>query len=60
MCDNHLVILFQEELVKMGACDVHAAYKLVGRSFLKLVEEHQSKTSSSLKTIEVLDDSLVR
>ena len=44
----------------MGACDVHAAYKLVGRSFLKLVEEHQSKTSSSLKTIEVLDDSLVR
>ena len=53
MCDNYLVILFQEELVKMAACDVHEAYKLVGRSFLKLVEEHQSKTSSSLKTIEV-------
>ena len=37
----------------MGACDVHTAYKLVGRSFLKLVEEHQSKSSNSLKTVEV-------
>ena len=44
---------FQEELVEMGACDIHTAYKLVGQSFMKLVEEHQSRNSSSLKTIEV-------
>ena len=37
----------------MGACDIHTAYKLVSQSFMKLVEEHQSRTSNSLKTIEV-------
>ena len=37
----------------MGACDVHTAYKMVNQSFMKLVEEHQSKTTNGLKTIEV-------
>ena len=37
----------------MGACDVHTAYKIVNQSFMKLVEEHQSKTTNSLKTVEV-------
>ena len=40
----------------MGACDVHTAYKLVSQSFMKLVEEHQSRTSNSLKTTEVNGD----
>lgn len=43
----------------MGACDIHTAYKLVGQSFMKLVEEHQSRNSNSLKTIEVPNNVLI-
>ncbi|XP_065918030.1 coiled-coil domain-containing protein 180-like isoform X2 [Dysidea avara] len=42
----------REQLVEMGACDVHMAYRLMNQSCMRLVEEHQARSSSALKSVE--------
>ena len=37
----------------MGACDVHMAYRLMNQSCMRQVEEHQARSSSTLKSVEV-------
>jgi len=39
--------------VQMGACDVHMAYRLMNQSCMRQVEEHQARSSSALKSVEV-------